>query len=147
MTEGYRQVGKREPVALTGQTSDERRAPRSLHPPTFGDLLRRYRVAAGVTQEELAERATLSTRAIGDIERGMKQRPQRETVRLLAKALGLTDDEQAVFAQAARARQVVAQPLAPVVETPTNIPAVVTPLIGRDEELAAIPTLLRGRDV
>jgi predicted ATPase/transcriptional regulator with XRE-family HTH domain len=147
MTEGSRQVGKREPIASTGQKSDERRAPRSLHPPAFGDLLRRYRVAAGLTQEELAARATLSARAIGDIERGVKQRPQRETVRLLAEALGLTVDEQGAFAHAARTRQVIAHPLAPVVETPTNIPAVVTPLIGRDEELAAIPALLRGRDV
>ena len=36
---------------------------------SFGDLLRGYRVAAGVTQEELAERAGLSVRAISDLER------------------------------------------------------------------------------
>src|SRR5690348_8818505 len=32
----------------------------------FGDLLRRHRLAAGLTQEELAERAGLSARAISD---------------------------------------------------------------------------------
>jgi transcriptional regulator with XRE-family HTH domain len=37
---------------------------------TFGDLLRRYRLAAGLTQEELAEQAHLSPRAISDLERG-----------------------------------------------------------------------------
>ena len=34
----------------------------------FGNLLRRYRVAAGLTQEELAERAGVSTRGISDLE-------------------------------------------------------------------------------
>ena len=38
----------------------------------FGDLLRRYRTAAGLTQEELAERAGLSTRGISDLERGAR---------------------------------------------------------------------------
>ncbi len=53
----------------------ERRAhrePRALHPETVGDLLLRHRIAAGLTQEELAERAALSVRAVGDIERGVK---------------------------------------------------------------------------
>ncbi len=35
----------------------------------FGDLLRRFRLAAGLTQEELAERAQISPRAISDLER------------------------------------------------------------------------------
>jgi transcriptional regulator with XRE-family HTH domain len=33
----------------------------------FGDLLRRYRLAAGLTHEALAERAALSARAISDL--------------------------------------------------------------------------------
>jgi len=37
---------------------------------TFGDLLRRYRLTAGLTQEELAEKAQVSPRAISDLERG-----------------------------------------------------------------------------
>jgi transcriptional regulator with XRE-family HTH domain len=32
--------------------------------PAFGDLLRRYRLQAGLSQEVLAERAHLSTRAV-----------------------------------------------------------------------------------
>ncbi|HZS87697.1 MAG TPA: helix-turn-helix domain-containing protein [Chloroflexota bacterium] len=44
------------------------------HPATdpampFGALLRRLRVLAGLTQEQLAERAGLSARAVGDLER------------------------------------------------------------------------------
>src|SRR6516162_8187166 len=37
---------------------------------TFGDVLRRLRKAAGLTQGELAERAGLSPRGLNDLERG-----------------------------------------------------------------------------
>ncbi|MGI8827334.1 MAG: helix-turn-helix transcriptional regulator [Chloroflexota bacterium] len=37
-------------------------------PVRFGALLRRLRLAGGLTQEELAERAQLSERAVRDIE-------------------------------------------------------------------------------
>ncbi|MDQ2741475.1 MAG: helix-turn-helix domain-containing protein [Chloroflexota bacterium] len=59
----------------------------------FGRLLRRYRMAAGLTQEELAERAGLSTRAVSDLERGLKTVPRRDTVTMLAQALALSDGE------------------------------------------------------
>ncbi len=35
---------------------------------SFGDVLRRHRVAAGLTQEELAEHAGLSLRGISDLD-------------------------------------------------------------------------------
>ena len=53
----------------------------------FGALLRHHRVAAALSQEALAERAGVSTRAVSDLERGVKTRPHLETVRLLADAL------------------------------------------------------------
>jgi transcriptional regulator with XRE-family HTH domain len=56
----------------------------------FGELLRRARQAAGLTQAELAERAGLSVRGINDLERGARQTPRRDTVALLAQALDLT---------------------------------------------------------
>ncbi len=49
----------------------------------FGVLLRRYRVSAGLTQEELAERAGVSTRGISDLERGAHGLPRRDTLQLL----------------------------------------------------------------
>ena len=58
---------------------------------TFGALLRRYRLAAGLTQEALAERAGVSERGVQDLERGVRVAPRAETVRLLADALGLDD--------------------------------------------------------
>ena len=39
-------------------------------PLPFKDLLRRYRKAAGLTQNTLAERASLSARTISDLKRG-----------------------------------------------------------------------------
>jgi transcriptional regulator with XRE-family HTH domain len=38
-------------------------------PSAFGELLRRHRAEAGLTQEALAERAGLSRRRIADLER------------------------------------------------------------------------------
>ena len=70
--------------------------------PVFGALLRRHRQAVGLTQEELAERARLSTRAVLDLERGARLVHRRETVRLLAEALTLTAAERAAFEAAAR---------------------------------------------
>lgn len=128
----------------------ERRAhrePRALHPETVGDLLRRYRIAAGLTQEELAERAALSVRAVGDIERGAKQRPHRETLRLLADALDLADDERDRFFALARSQRSAVAALAPVLSAPSNLPAQVTPLVGRADVVRAAATMIRSASV
>jgi predicted ATPase/class 3 adenylate cyclase len=68
----------------------------------FGELLRRARQVAGLTQAELAERAGLSRRGINDLERGVRQTPRKDTVALLAEALGLSEEERTAFAAAAR---------------------------------------------
>ena len=57
----------------------------------FGTLLRKYRLAAGLSQEALAERARMSTNGIGALERGYRRTPQRETLALLVSALQLDD--------------------------------------------------------
>ena len=57
----------------------------------FGVLLRQHRVAAGLTQEALAERAGLSVYGIQKIEAGTTH-PYRDTAQRLALALGLTSD-------------------------------------------------------
>src|SRR4028119_304061 len=71
-------------------------------PRAFGDLLRRHRVLAGMSQEELAERARLSARAISDLERGVKRTPRRDTVQLLVEALGLSGETRTALVTAAR---------------------------------------------
>jgi transcriptional regulator with XRE-family HTH domain len=64
---------------------------------SFSAQLRWHRTSACLTQEELAERAGLSVRAIMYLERGSRT-PQLPTVRLLASALGLSPVEQAALA-------------------------------------------------
>lgn len=71
-------------------------------PLVFGDLLRRHRIFSGMSQEELAERAGLSARAISDLERGVKRVPRRDTVQLLVEALQLSGEERTAFVTAAR---------------------------------------------
>lgn len=108
---------------------------------TFAVLLRRHRIASTLSQEALAGRAGLSTRAVSDLERGVKQRPYLETVRLLADALGLDSDARAQFAKAARpARSPFTESSNPA-ERPT-LPVPLTPLIGREAEMAAITGML-----
>ncbi|MER7973019.1 helix-turn-helix transcriptional regulator, partial [Streptomyces sp. NPDC096080] len=69
--------------------------------PGFGTLLRLRRRAAGLTLEELSERAGVSVRAIGDMERGRSRSPQARTVSSLADALRLDAAERAAFTEAA----------------------------------------------
>src|SRR5256885_1798099 len=85
-------------VNVTTYSSKHARGERT----SFGDLLRRYRVAAGLSQEALAEQARMSARAISDLERGVHRLPYKDTVAQLATALGLTATERAMLEAAAR---------------------------------------------
>lgn len=68
----------------------------------FGQLLRQLRTSAGLSQEELAQAAALSTRTVSDLERGINLTARNETARLLADALDLDRRERAGFLAAAR---------------------------------------------
>lgn len=112
----------------------------------FGEMLRRYRAAANLSQEELAERASLSARAISDLERGVKRAPRKDTVELLANALALSPQKRALFA--ATARPTVAPPAPqPLHLAAGDLTAPLTPLIGRERELLAVSRLLARADV
>lgn len=115
------------------------------HPSAFGSLLRRHRTAAGLTQEELAERARLSARAVSDLERGVRRTPYRDTVQQLADALELTVEERAAFDAARRSSETSPPPaLSPACGPPlVNLPDEPTSFIGRQEEIAAVISLLR----
>ncbi len=69
---------------------------------SFGFLLRKYRIAAGLTQEELAVRAGMSARGISDLEREARRTPYKGTVELLAQALQLSPQEGSAFLAATR---------------------------------------------
>lgn len=70
--------------------------------PYFGELLRQQRTERGWTQEELCRRSGLSVEAIGTLERGVRQRPRRATIHLLAHALELNDADRLWFEAVAR---------------------------------------------
>lgn len=112
--------------------------------PTLGELLRRHRASAGITQEELAQRTGLTPQAIGLLERGERRRPHAYTLRKLAEALGLGGLDLAEFEAAARrpgARRQAAQ------RPRLALPAPLTPLVGRGREVAAVSDLLRRGNV
>lgn len=69
---------------------------------SFADMVQRWRHMANLTQEGLAERSGLSPRSIQNLERGRVSRPRRESVRLLADALGLSGADRVAFVHAAR---------------------------------------------
>ncbi len=121
-------------------------------PGSFGQLLRRQREAAGLSQEALAERAGLTAKAIGALERGERQRPYPQTLRLLADALGLNEADRALLfaaiprrTQSAEPPEVVATPSAAT--PPLRLPGALTSLIGREDETAVALRLLARPDV
>ena len=75
----------------------------------FAGLLRRLRADAGLTQEELAEAASLSPRSVSDLERGIHRTAHRDTAGWPADALGLAEPVRVVFVAAARGRRPVVQ--------------------------------------
>ncbi len=134
-------------------------------PTKFGDILRRYRERAGLSQEELAERAGLSAAAISALERGIRNQPHPTTLRRLADALGLSErDRHELLSKRNAAKSAAPTPLpppgvlqfpargnlraaphAPVAEpSATNLPAEVNRFVGRREALADVSRLLIG---
>ena len=113
---------------------------------SFGELLRRRRLAAGLTQETLAERAGISAKAVSDLERDPDRTPRLDTIGLLADALGLEAGDRAVLLAAARPQSSPGpEPVVPAVRPPA-MPRPLTPLIGRAGVAAAVVRLLRRGD-
>ena len=111
---------------------------------SFGDMLRRLRSAAGLSQEELAERAGLSRNGISDLERGARLAPRLETVRLLADALALGEQDRAALLAAARPALFECRSPGPWPSVRAILPMPLTPLIGREAELAALRAMLQA---
>ena len=123
---------------------------RSHGAPDFGTLLRRHRLAAGLSQEALAERARISLNGISALERGYRRTPQRETLVLLVGALALNDDQRRAFEAAAvppssprhrGERSVTVGPWPSAGST--SLPLALTRFVGRDVELDEIAVLVR----
>jgi transcriptional regulator with XRE-family HTH domain len=72
--------------------------------PEFGTRLRGCRQSAGMSQQDLAERAGLSVRAISDLERGRTRFPYQDSLGRLADALELRGPVRTEFTAAASRR-------------------------------------------
>jgi len=108
---------------------------------SFAALLRRLRVTADLTLEQLAERSGVSDRAISDMERGVSRGPRVRTVEALADGLSLAADERAALLAAARAGRSGVTP-APASGLPP--PRRVSDFTGRDAELAQVTGWVDG---
>src|SRR6266566_190311 len=104
---------------------------------SFGILLKRYRMAADLTQEALATRAGLSARTIADLERGINRTPRHDTFELLMSALDLTAQQRALFQVMGRPEMQPA-PIEPL--SLSRIPLPPTPLVGRAHEMTRVLT-------
>ena len=175
-------------------------------PSSFGDILKRFRIAAGLTQDALAEQAKLSMRSISDLECGVNRAPHKDTLDALVDALGLSAQDRAELegsvarvwrprgyklaaatkpspatpqpspatpqprtaatkppaatkpgvdatkppaatkprVDATKPPAAATKPQASVVNVASILPAPLTPLVGRDDDIAAMTTLLCG---
>ncbi|WFE37657.1 helix-turn-helix domain-containing protein [Micromonospora sp. WMMD998] len=136
---------------------DRSRSPGGRTP--LSDLLRGHRLAAGLTQAELASRAGVGVRTVRDLERGRATRPQRTTVGLLADALGLTGATRREFVSTARSAPTTAPASAPP-SPPASVPVGATPdpgtpialpqpvpLLGREHDVTEVSALLDAHPV
>jgi transcriptional regulator with XRE-family HTH domain len=78
---------------------------------SFAGLLRQLRAEARLTQEELAEAASLSPQAVSTLERGVHRTAHKDTAVLLAGALGLAGPARELFVAVARGRAPTAEML------------------------------------
>jgi WD40 repeat protein/transcriptional regulator with XRE-family HTH domain len=97
---------------------------------SFAGLLRQLRTEAKLTQEELAEAASLSPRSVSDLERGISRTARKDTAVLLADALGLAGSAGELFVAAARGKVPAAEALAAIRSPGPQGPAIASPYRG-----------------
>ncbi len=124
---------------------------------SFAALLRRFRLFAHLTQEELADQARLSVRGISDLERGVRTNPHHATMRQLAEALRLPAAGRGLGVEPVPAAPLPAiapndAPTAPGAPLsfphPSNsVPDEPNRFFGREREMAEISELLRTPEV
>jgi transcriptional regulator with XRE-family HTH domain len=114
-------------------------------PVPFAGLLRGLRAKAGLTQEELAEAAGLTSRVISDLERGMVAIPHKDTVRLLAEALQLGGGARVEFETTARHRALPGRAGMRGVAAARTLPRDISSFTGRQRELAELADAAASR--
>lgn len=120
------------------------------HNPTFGELIRRHRLAVALSQEVLAERAGISPDTVRALERGRHVVPQPDTLVRLAQVLRLGVADRTTFMAAALAlRSASPSPEAPgAAPAPAplrrhSLPAAASTFVGRARELARMAELVQ----
>lgn len=121
------------------------------HPPTFGQWVKRLRLARDLTQETLAEQAFCSVQAIRAFEAG-RRRPSLAMALRLAEVLGVTNEQRDAFLHLARIEldpaaedpgsRPTTPPSPPSIPVAMTLPRVTTPFIGRAAELHALRQLI-----
>jgi predicted ATPase/transcriptional regulator with XRE-family HTH domain len=126
---------------------------------SFAGLLRQLRAGTRLTQEELAETAGISTRAVSDLERGVNRTARKDTAVLLAGALRLEGPVRELFIAAARGRALAGDVLAARPQAAPmkalgagvaaagmagghGLPPALTSFVGRSSELGEVGDLL-----
>ncbi len=106
---------------------------------TFGQWVKHQRKALGLTQTSLAQQVACSKSLINKIESDLRS-PAKPMIELLALHLKIPPVDYADFAH-------LAQPEL-LVETPSNVlPISLTPLIGRERDVAAVSSTLQQTGV
>lgn len=117
---------------------------------SFGYWVRRRRKALDLTQEDLAQRVGCAVVTLRKIESDQR-RPSAPMARRLAHCLALPDDERPAFVAAAVGERAPARLPSPggsdVHRPASHLPAPVTSLVGRAEEIAAVIDALHREDV
>ncbi|MBF9133214.1 tetratricopeptide repeat protein [Plantactinospora sp. S1510] len=112
----------------------------------FAALLREHRLHRRLTQEELAERAGISSRSVREMERDHGRGPRPRTVEQLATALELAGNAREEFVGAGRALFWANRPgrtagnaqpklAVPTVSAPRQLPADLPDFVARDDEV------------
>ena len=102
---------------------------------SLATTLRALREAAGLSQEELAERAGLSSHAISALERGTRTRPYPHTVRALCDALDADAASRAALIASVPARGRSTHAPSDSAVPPRTLPMPATSLLGREHDL------------
>ena len=107
----------------------------------FAALLKHLRVQAGLSQQTLAERASISVQAVSALERGYRKAPYRATLARIADALELSPEaRQRLERSTERSRGPRHTEHLPA--RAHNLPRQITSFLGRDEVLAKIEDLV-----
>ena len=121
---------------------------------SFGEWLKRHRKAVGLTQEQLAQRLSCSTITLRKIE-AEERHPSVQIVERLAEIFKISSNEQIAFLRFARGDWKAAPTMqsedtpwrVPTITKRSNLPASLTSLVGREQEIASVREYLSNPSI